>query len=103
MFNEMYGYQLSANALKHYLETENIKDEAVERQIKALEIMANTDRETQYAMFNSSAFNDIVKGYVLMALDRVGVNDDVRADVMYEIRRLFDEVTAEKAEHYYSD
>jgi len=57
---------MSADAYKTYLERDNPTGEArasTERKITALEIMANTDRPTQYEIFNSSGFNDIVKGY----------------------------------------
>ena len=100
----MNGYQMSADSYKHFLEKDNPTGEAresMERKIKALEIMANTDRPTQYEIFNSSGFNDIVKGYILMALDHLETDSETSKDILREIRYLFDTVTAEQAEQYY--
>jgi len=97
---------MSADAYKTYLERDNPTGEArasTERKITALEIMANTDRPTQYEIFNSSGFNDIVKGYILMALDNLETDTETRKDILREIRYLFDTVTAEQAEQYYTE
>lgn len=100
----MNGYQMSADAYRKYLAEENPPEEiraGIERKIKALEIMASTDRETQYELFNSSGFNYIVKGYLSMTLDNVGAAEEERAAIMREISFLFDTVTADQAEAYY--
>ena len=100
----MNGYEMSADAYRDYLAQENPPGEiraGIERKIKALEIMANTDRETQYELFNSSGFNYIVKGYLSMALDNAGIEEEERAAIMREISFLFDTVTADQAEAYY--
>ena len=100
----MNGYQMSADTYKHFIERDHPTGEVLEdmeRKIKALEIMANTDRPTQYEIFNSSGFNDITKGYILMALDNLETDSDTRKAILREIRYLFDTVTAEQAEQYY--
>lgn len=102
----MNGYQLSALAYRQYIERENPPAEeraGIERKIKALEFMGSIDRATQYEIFNSGGFNDIVKGYVLMALDNLEVDKETRADIMREIRYLFDSTSAEQAEKYYME
>lgn len=100
----MNGYKMTADSYRHLLETEkDIDRESTERKITALEIMANTDRRTQYELFNSSGFNDIAKGYFLMALDNSGIEGEQRKDIMREIKWLFDTVTAEQAEKYYTE
>lgn len=100
----MNGYQMSADAYKTFLERGNPAGEVradMERKITALEIMATTDRPTQYEIFNSSGFNDIVNGYIAMALDNLETDTETRKDILREIRYLFDTVTAEQAEQYY--
>lgn len=102
----MNGYKMSADAYRDYLAKKNPPGEVradIERKITALDFMASTDRATQYELFNSSGFNDVAKGYFLMALDNTGIDKEKRADIMREIRYLFDTVTAEQAERYYME
>lgn len=117
----MNGYQMHADAYRQFMEQHaddpTIDKESMQRKIKALEIMANTDRATQYEIFNSSGFNDIAKGYMLMAIDYV-LNDadieeiaEIDDDTRHELRRclrnqlayLFDTAGAEQAETYYKE
>ena len=75
----------------------------MERRITALEIMANTDTQTQFELFNTGGFNSICKGYLIMCLDNIGVDPDTRTQAAAEIGALFDTVGAEKAEQYYKE
>lgn len=102
----MNGYKMHADAYRTFLERDNPQGEAradIERKIKALDIMAETDTATKYALFNSSAFNDIAKGYFLKALHNIGADEETRKAAMNEIRLLFDEMTADQAEAYYME
>ena len=102
----MNGYKMTADSYRTYLQRDNPQGEAradMERKIKALDIMADTDRATQYELFNSSGFNDIAKGYFLKALYNIGVDEETRKAAMREIRLLFDEMTADQAEAFYMD
>lgn len=100
----MNGYEMSANVYREYLTENNPTGRAradIEHKIKALDIMASTDRETQHEMFNSTAFNSIAKGYFLMALDRAKTGQKKKADIMREVGYLLDTVTADQAESYF--
>lgn len=102
----MNNYQMTADSYKDFLERKKPTGETLEsikRTIAALEIMANTDRATQYELFNRGGFNDIVNGYIAMALDNSGIDDEKRADILQEVYYLFDTVTAEQAERYYME
>jgi hypothetical protein len=103
----MNGYQLHADSYKKLLENsaslDNEGREAIKKKIKALEIMANTDRQTQYELFNSGAFNDVCKGYLLMALDRAGTDSETTSGVLSALHSLFDEIGAEQAAGYYTE
>ena len=117
----MNGYQMHADAYRQFMEQhENdptIDKESMQRKIKALEIMATTDKATRYELFNSSGFNDIAKGYFLMTIDYV-LNDadideiaEIDDDTRHELRRhlrnqlayIFDTTGAEQAETYYME
>lgn len=98
----MNGYKIAADSYRAIIDRENPAGEVLEemnRKIKALDIMADTDRLTQYELFNSGAFNDIVKGYVLKALKEN--NNASCTELLQTIQSLFDEMTAEQAEQFY--
>lgn len=102
----MNGYQLHADTYKRVLESDNLTGEAreiMERRIASLEIMAKADRPTQYELFNTSGFNDICKGYLLMTLDNIGADAETRKRAVNEMSILFDKITAEQAERYYME
>lgn len=98
----MNGYQMHADSYKKLLEnTETAQEvqEDIKKKIKAFEIMANTDRQTQCELFNSGAFNDVCKGYLLSALDRCGIDHDTAQKIMSTVN--FEEFDAAEAEAYY--
>lgn len=102
----MNGYKIHADAYRKVLADENPTGEAkaeMERRITALDIMANTDRPTQFEIFNTGGFNDVCKGYLLMALRNIGVDPDTQKAALAELRALFDTVTAGAAEQFYTE
>lgn len=102
----MNGYQLHADSYKKLLEnTETAQEvqEDIKKKIKAFEIMANTDRQTQFEVFNTGGFNDICKGFLLMAMNRAGSDHDTARRTMNELTNLFDTMSAEQAENYYKE
>lgn len=102
----MNGYQMTADAYKNLLEKEPAENTAaIERMkaaINALEYLAGADDQTIYELFDSSAFNDIVKGYVKLALDNTGTDEEQAKAIMQELRFLFDTKGAAEAERYYN-
>ena len=102
----MNGYKMTADSYRAFLERDNPQGEAradMERKIKALDTMAESDKPLIYEYFNTSAFNDIAKGYFLKALNNIGADGETRKAAMNEIRLLFDEMTADQAETYYME
>lgn len=99
----MNGYSLLAASYRKYAETEpdEVERGQILRKVKALDFLAETDRETHLELFNSGAFNDVVKGFCEMALNNAGVDPDQRADVLTELRGALDTTSAEEAERYH--
>lgn len=100
----MNGYQLHADSYKRLLDSTDISQEAkdaIKKKIRALEIMANTDRQTQLELFNSGGFNDVCKGYFLLAMDRAGTDQNAASRAINALDGLFDEMGAEQAESHY--
>lgn len=98
----MNGYQLTADSYRKLLQTEQDIDRAkVEQKIKALDFLASCSKEERLELFNSSAFNDVVKGYVLLALDNLKTDPEQRKAIINEVAYLFDIKSADEAEQYY--
>lgn len=99
----MNGYELHRAAYQKLLadETDPEVRENIEKKITALSFMADNDRQTQFELFNSAGFNDICRGYCLMALNRMEVDDKTTSGVIDTLKELFDFVGAEEAEQYY--
>lgn len=100
----MNGYQMTADSYRKLLESEKDIDRAsTESKIKALDFLATATEKERLELFNSSAFNDVVKGYLKMACDNLKLEDEVRQGLLNELRYLFDTVTADQAEDYYNN
>lgn len=96
------GYQLTADAYKKELDNTPAEYRAdLQAKIKALEYLAGADDATIYALFDSSAFNSIVKGYIKLALDNTDTDKEQAAEIMRELNYLFDTKGAAEAEAYY--
>lgn len=103
----MNGYEMMADTYRQYLKStpdiSRATREDIERKIKSLDIMAETDTATKYELFNSCAFNGIAKGYFLKALHNIGANKKTVKNALKEIDLLFDEMGADKAEAYFME
>lgn len=98
----MNGYQITADSYRTLLQTEPGIDRAkTEQKIKALDFLASCSKEERLELFNSSAFNDVVKGYVLLALDNLKTDPEQRKAIINEVAYLFDIKSADEAEQYY--
>jgi len=98
----MNGYKITADAYRSFLDDPTADKDSLKATIKALDFLSTCDKATIYALFDSSAFNDIVKGYVEMIADEgEGFTDEQRSYIKRHISGLFDERGAAKAEAYY--
>ena len=101
---EINGFKLMADAYKK--ELDNTPEEyraEMQAKIKANEFLAGADDATTYALFDSAAFNYVVRGYVKKALENTGAEHEQITEVLQELNRLFSEVTAEQAESFYTN
>lgn len=92
----MNGFQITADAYKTYLE-KNPDDEnrsAMERKIELLSFLATCSDNDIYELYNSSAFNDITKGYVRSAMKNLSFDEEQISDVLREIKYLHDTKSA---------
>ena len=102
----MNSYRTQSNSYKEYLEKHpeaptEIKEDML-RKIKALDFLSDSTKEERAELFNSGTFNDVAKGYFLMAIDNAEVAEETKSKLLKELRFLFDTVTAEQATDYYN-
>lgn len=95
----MNGYKALSDMYKRQLSDKTDNAAELKRKIKALEILAESDKNEQYELFNSGAFNDIVKGYILLAINETGIDKSI----LDTVSELLNTTSAEQAETYYKN
>ena len=103
--NGRNGYQIAADGYKQYLEKHPDAPqevaESMKKDIKVLSFLSECDKEEKHKLFNSSAFNDVLKGYVLKAADNLNYSKEKRQELINEVAYLLDVMDANESEHYY--
>lgn len=105
----MNGYQLTADSYREYLKKNPKCDEAVkkdmEHHIKANEFLATCTDEDIFKLFDSSAFNSILKGYVLKAVTELSkekvFSKETGKKVVYRCEGLLDQISASEASRFW--
>ena len=92
----MNGFVLMADSYRKAAGAGKIDKEQAEKQARIYDFLGTCDTDDFYILFDSSAFNDITKDYVRLALNKAGVDDETRSDVMNELRFLFSEKRAKE-------
>ena len=92
----MNGFVLMADSYRRAAEQGEISKETAEKKTRIYDFLGTCDTDDFYILFDSSAFNDITKDYVRLALDNAGVDEETRSDVMNELRFLFSEKGAKE-------
>lgn len=82
----MNGYLMMAEGMR--------KRNGDKRQIEALEFIGHADTETIQFMYDTGCFNSFTKAYTKAALVNYGLDSDTIAEILGEIGRLHDEVSA---------
>lgn len=99
----MNGYELTANTYRRLLETETDHAAIADMQskLKVYSFLAELSDRERLELFNSSAFNDVCKGYLMAALDSIGIDHDTQQKAVYAMAAQFDSMNAKQAEQYY--
>lgn len=92
----MNGYKLMAENYKKLANEGKIERETAEKAIRIYEFLATCDKEDFCIMVDSSAFNDIIKSYLEMAVVNADIGEEAEQKVLSQVRWIFDEYTAEE-------
>jgi hypothetical protein len=92
----MNGYEMMADSYRQLVKQGKIDKEIADREIRVYDFLATCDSDDLCRMVDSSAFNDIIRAYLKMAVQSADIDEDAREKVVGQLRWLFDEKTAKE-------
>lgn len=92
----MNGFLVMADEYRELMKRGRIDKETAEKEIRVYDFLGTCDSDDLCRMVDSSAFNDIIRAYVEMAVKNADIDEDSRDKVVGQLRWLFDEKTAKQ-------
>ena len=92
----MNGYEMMAESYRQLVKHGEIGKETADKEIRIYDFLATCDTEDICRMVDSSAFNDIIRAFVEMAVKNADIDEDSRNKVVGQLRWLFDEKMAKE-------
>lgn len=92
----MNGYKLMAESYRKLMEQGEIPEEKAKRTMEIYNFLATCSTDDFDEMVDSSAFNDIIAAYVIMAADAAGLDKEERNKIAKQIGWIFNEMTAKE-------
>lgn len=95
----MNGYEMTANSYREVIEKkgDTLPKEVVkhlEQEIKVFDIMAKLNDKEIRMLFDTGAFNEIVKAYCKKAMEMHEMSKDEMSDIIGNLGYLFDTMRA---------
>lgn len=92
----MNGFKLMSDSYKTLLEQGKIDKETAEKEMRIYDFLATCDSDDFCRMVDSSAFNDIIRCYVKLAVENSGIDEESQQKVINQLRWIFDMKTAKE-------
>ena len=97
----MNGFTMMSDSYKKLMEQGKITKEIAEKEIRIYDFLATCTADDFCRMIDSSAFNDIIRAFVKMAVINADIGEENQEKVTNQLRWIFDEKSArEVLEHY---
>lgn len=97
----MNGYTLMADSYKKLMNEGKIEKEVAEKEIRIYEFLSTCDIDDFCIMVNSSAFNDIIRAYLKMAIENSDIDEKSQDKVKNQLRWIFGEKSAKEVLNKY--
>lgn len=92
----MNGYETMSESYKILMQRGEIEKEAAEKAIRVYDFLAGCDTDDLCEMIDSSAFNDLIRAFLVRAVTSAGLDDDTIDQIMQQLRYIFDGQTAKE-------
>ncbi len=90
----MNEYKLMADNYRHLIEKGKIDKDTAEKKIRIFDFLSTCDEDDIGILFNSGAFNEIMKGYLKAIIADAGVNDETASNLRESTRWVLDTKSA---------
>lgn len=95
----MNGYEVMSQCYRKAVDNDQIDPDEGSRKIRIFDFLASCDQSDIFALFDSSAFNDIVKAYVRRIADDMTEEGEIIEEIADSMKQriswLLDGVNAE--------
>ncbi len=95
--DEMNGYSILADSYRTLVKRGKIDSKIADKYIRIYEFLAACDKDDICILADSSSFNDIIRGYVSLALDEAEVDEETKENVESQMYWIFDSHTSKDA------
>ena len=92
----MNGFTIMADSYKKLMNDGKIEKDVAEKEIRIYEFLATCSQDDFCRMVDSSAFNDIIRAFLKMAVDHADIDEKSKEKVISQLRWIFDEKSAKE-------
>ena len=92
----MNGFLMMSESYKKLMEQGKIDKKTAGKEIRIYDFLATCDADDFCCMADSSAFNDIIRAYLCMAVNNAKITEESADKVKRELHWIFDEKSAKE-------
>lgn len=86
----MNGYTLMADSYRKLMNEGKITKECAEKEIRIYDFLATCDKDDLCIMVDSSAFNDIIRSFLSLAIKEADIDEKTQEKLFNQLRWIFD-------------
>lgn len=87
---------MMADDYKKLMDKGKLDKEDAEKEIRIYEFLSTCDIDDICRIVDSTAFNDIIRAYLKMAVKTADIDEEIQEKVMNQLRRIFEEKQAKE-------